>query len=55
MNDNIIIAQEVMHSMRTKKGKKRFVAVKIDLEKAYDRLRSDFVVDTLKSLGMPPL
>lgn len=34
--DNIIIAQEIVHSMRFKKGKKGFVAMKVDLEKAYD-------------------
>nr|KYP56170.1 hypothetical protein KK1_002407 [Cajanus cajan] len=36
--DNIIIAHEVIHSMRHKKGKKRWMAIKIDIEKAYDRL-----------------
>ena len=37
-SDNIIVAQEVIHSMKTMKGKKGFMAIKIDLEKAYDRL-----------------
>lgn len=36
--DNIIIAQEIFHSMRNKKGKKGWLAIKIDLEKTYDRL-----------------
>lgn len=35
---NIIVAQEVFHSMRRRKGKKGWMAIKIDLEKAYDRL-----------------
>ena len=35
--DNIIIYQEVLHSMRKKKGEKGYMAIKIDLKKAYDR------------------
>lgn len=38
-SDNIIVAQEVIHSMSSMKGKKGFMAIKVDLEKAYDRLR----------------
>ncbi|KAA3462476.1 reverse transcriptase [Gossypium australe] len=36
INDNIIIAQEVIHSMKSKQKNKRWMAIKIDLEKAYD-------------------
>ena len=36
--DNMIIAQERIHTMTLKKGKTGFMAIKIDLEKAYDRL-----------------
>lgn len=52
-SDNIIIAQEVIHSMRTKKGPKGWMAIKIDLKKAYDRLSWDFVRSTLQDIGMP--
>ena len=31
--DNIIIAQEIMHSLGKKKGRTGYVALKIDLEK----------------------
>lgn len=34
VTDNIIIAQEIVHSMRTKKGKKSWMAIMVDLEKA---------------------
>lgn len=37
-SDNVIIAQEVIRSMANKKGKKGFMAIKVDLEKACDRL-----------------
>ncbi|WCJ19530.1 hypothetical protein M5689_001816 [Euphorbia peplus] len=33
--DNIIVAQEVIHSMRIRKGKQGLVAIKIDMEKNY--------------------
>lgn len=38
-SDNIVIAQKVFHPMRSKKGSKRWMAIKVDLEKAYDRLK----------------
>ena len=36
--DNIVVDQKVVHSMRKKMGKKGFMAIKVDLEKAYDHL-----------------
>lgn len=51
--DNIIIAQEVVHSMRKKQGKGGWMTLKIDLEKAFDRLRWDFIHDTLVDVGLP--
>lgn len=33
--NNVIIVQEVVHSMKTKKEKKESMAIKVDLEKAY--------------------
>ncbi|CAL1412960.1 unnamed protein product [Linum trigynum] len=51
--DNILIVQEVLHSLRKKRGKKRGMVLKVDLEKAYDRLRWDFLRDTLIEVGLP--
>jgi hypothetical protein len=53
-SDNIIIFQEVVHSMRIKKRGKGWMAIKIDFEKAYDRLKWLFVKDTLDDIGFPP-
>ncbi|KAK5824581.1 hypothetical protein PVK06_019362 [Gossypium arboreum] len=50
--DNVIIAQEVLHSMRVKKSL-QWMAIKIDLEKAYDRVRWDFVEASLIATGIP--
>lgn len=36
--DNILMVQEVVHSLRKKRGKKGALIAKIDLEKAYDRV-----------------
>lgn len=38
ISDNISLAREVLHSMRRKKCKTSYMALKIDLEKAYDKL-----------------
>ena len=40
---NVIIATEILHSMKKKKGKKGLFALKLDLEKAYDRLEWYFI------------
>ncbi|KAG7559018.1 Reverse transcriptase zinc-binding domain [Arabidopsis thaliana x Arabidopsis arenosa] len=50
--DNIVIVQEAVHSMRRKKGRKGWMLLKLDLEKAYDRIRWDFLEDTLRAAGL---
>ncbi|CAL1380726.1 unnamed protein product [Linum trigynum] len=52
-NDNIILLQETLHTLRSKKGKKGGLVIKIDLEKAYDRLHWSFLRDTLGEIGLP--
>lgn len=52
--DNIILAQEVMHTIHTHKRGGGLVAIKIDLEKAYDRVSWDFLRATLHDFGFPP-
>ena len=47
--------QEVLHAMRRKQGKKGYMVIKIDFEKAYDRLRWDFIRDTLHQMNLPIL
>ena len=51
--DNIVLVQEAVHSMRRKKGVKGWMLLKLDLEKAYDRIRWDYLEDTLISAGFP--
>ncbi|KAG7591719.1 Ribonuclease H-like superfamily [Arabidopsis thaliana x Arabidopsis arenosa] len=51
--DNIVVVQEAVHSTRRKKGRKGWMLLKLDLEKAYDRIRWDFLEDTLKAANLP--
>ena len=42
--NNVIIAQELFHTLdQKKKGRVGYMAIKLDLEKAYDRLEWSFV------------
>jgi len=51
--ENIIVAQEVLHSMRSRRSGKGLMVIKIDLEKAYDRLKWSFIRETLTNIGLP--
>ncbi|XP_060959111.1 uncharacterized protein LOC133030391 [Cannabis sativa] len=42
---------EIVHSMSKKKGKKGFMMIKLDMEKAYDKMDWSFILATLKGLG----
>ncbi|KAH1114363.1 hypothetical protein J1N35_007741 [Gossypium stocksii] len=53
--DNVIIAQEVIHSMRSKKASRNWMAIKLDLEKAYDRINWEFIDASLVATGIPTL
>lgn len=49
--DNIVVYQEVLHSLRKCKGSNKYMVIKVDLEKAYDRLSWNFIRDTLRVAG----
>lgn len=53
ISDNVILAQEAIHTMKTTKSKKGWMAIKVDLEKAYDQIRWDFLSETLSDIGLP--
>ena len=52
--DNVMIAQELFHALDKKKGKTGFVVIKLDLEKAYDRLEWSFIYIVLQAFHFPP-
>lgn len=51
--DNIIIAQELIHSIDNKRGKEGYMAIKVDLEKTYDRLEWNFIHKVLQAYHFP--
>lgn len=53
--DNVIIVQEVIHRFRSFKGSKGAMIIKLDLEKAFDRLKWDFIRKVLTFFNFPPL
>ena len=52
-SDNIIIVQEVIRTLISRRGQTGYVALKLDLEKAYDRLEWHYIQDTLKFFQLP--
>lgn len=53
IQDNIVIAQELIHTMDRLKRNKRFIMIKVDLEKAYDTISWNFLEETLVLIGLP--
>ena len=51
--DNIIIYQEVLHSIKKLNSRKNYMLIKVNLEKAYDRLSWSFIQDMLEQVGLP--
>lgn len=51
INDNIIINHKVMRFMNKKKGVYGFMAIKIDLAKAYDRVEWEVLQSVMANLG----
>uniref|UniRef100_A0A803P8Y0 Reverse transcriptase domain-containing protein n=1 Tax=Cannabis sativa TaxID=3483 RepID=A0A803P8Y0_CANSA len=55
ISDNIIIAQEVAHTIKLKsQGRKGWMALKLDMAKAFDRVEWAFLSAILKKMDFPP-
>ncbi|XP_048601936.1 uncharacterized protein LOC106377234 isoform X1 [Brassica napus] len=52
ISDNILIAQEMFHGLRTNKScQDKFMAIKTDMNKAYDRVEWIFIQQLLTKMG----
>ncbi|CAB4270029.1 unnamed protein product [Prunus armeniaca] len=52
IQDNLIIAHEIFHYLKLKKSKKHFdLGVKLDMNKAYDRVEWDFLEAVMLKMG----
>lgn len=52
ISDNVIIAHELFHYLKgSKNGPNKGVAIKLDMEKAYDRVEWHFLVDIMTKMG----
>lgn len=50
--DNVLVAYEACHTMDTRlKGKKGFMALKLDMSKTYDRVEWDYLEAIKRKLG----
>ncbi|KAG7586565.1 Ribonuclease H domain [Arabidopsis thaliana x Arabidopsis arenosa] len=51
ITDNIIVTHELLHSLRTKKIKSPFMALKLDIAKAFDKVEWIYIEAMLRRLG----
>lgn len=51
--DNILITQEMLYALNRRKGKDGYTAIKVELEKAYDRLEWSFIHKVLQAFHFP--
>jgi len=54
IHNNILLTHEIMTRFKLMKGKKSWVALKLDMEKAYDRVEWPFLFEALLKLGFHP-
>jgi hypothetical protein len=51
IQDNCILANELIHTFKNKRGRKGFMFLKMDKEKAFDQMEWPFLLAIMKKLG----
>lgn len=52
ISDNVLLAYEITHTLRHKRtGQKRYLALKVDMRKAYDRVEWLFLEKMMLKMG----
>mgnify|MGYP004716037143 CR=1 FL=1 len=55
MLDNVLIAHECIHFVKNKRfGRDGYVAIKLDMSKAYDRVEWRFLAKKMMKMGFCP-
>ena len=53
IHDNLLVAQEILNTFHKSKNRTGWCALKLDMEKAYDRVEWDFLWQCLHAMGFP--
>jgi hypothetical protein len=51
IQDNTILAHELLHTFKNKKGKGSLMFLKMDMEKAFDKIEHGFILAIMSKLG----
>jgi hypothetical protein len=54
IQDNTVLAHELLHSFKSKRGKGGYMFLKLDMEKVFDRMEWNFLLAILEKLGFSP-
>jgi hypothetical protein len=55
IQDNSILAHEMLHILKSKRGRGGLMAINIDMEKAFDKIEWNFLLAILQKLGFHPI
>lgn len=51
ITDNVLVAHELMHSLHTKNLRNKFMALKLDIAKAFDKIEWQFIDRVMEQMG----